>query len=141
LTIQYFSTPENTKEPKLHAKGAAPVRGVVNVKAALEVNFSSQDAVFFNAAECDYTMIANKVALGKAVMAKYEQGEWQREWVVVTDLVKAGATTVAVSGAHTASIVFEATGDVERINLADASVGLTARVRVTLGIRLLPQKN
>jgi len=139
-TSNKFFASQDTAEVKFHAKGAAPVSGVVNVKATLEVNFSSQDAVFFNAADCEYTMIANKVALGKAVMAKYEQDEWQREWIVVTDLVKAGATTVVVSGARTASIVLEATGDVERINLADASVGLTIKSASNVGYQVVAAK-
>jgi hypothetical protein len=134
-----FFASEGTTEVKFHAKGSVPVGGVVNVKAALEVSFSSKEAVFFNAAGCNYTMITDKVSLGRAVMDRYKENKWEREWAVVTDLVKAGATTVAVSGGSTASIVFEATGDVERINLADASVGLTIKTANNIGYQVVAE--
>lgn len=135
-----FFASEGTTEVKLHSKGSVSIGGVANAKPMLEVNFSSKEAVFFNAADCSYTMIADKVGLGRAVMAKYKK-DWQREWVVVTDLVKAGATTVTVSGGKTASIVFEATGDVERINLADASIGLDIKSASNVGYQVVAEKS
>jgi len=135
-----FFASQGTVDVRFFAKGNAPVSGVANLNATLEVDFSSQDAVFFNAADCDYTMIDNKVALGKAVMAKYKQGDWKREWAVITDTVKAGATTIAVSGGQTASIVLEATGDVERINLADASMGLAIKSAKNVGYQVVAEK-
>lgn len=137
---QKFFASQDSVEVKFNAKGSIPLSGVVNAKASLEVNFSNQQAVFFNAADCAYSMIANKVVLGKAVMAKYENGEWQREWVLVTDVIKAGATTLAISGGHSASIVFEATGDVERINLADASLGLAVKSASNVGYQVVAEK-
>lgn len=67
----------------------------------------------------------DKAGIGREIMQRHKAGDWDRGWAVVTDLVRAGATTIAVSGADQASVVFEATGDVEKINLADASVGLS----------------
>lgn len=134
---QKFFTSQDSMDVRFYAKGAVPINGVVNAKATLEVNFLSQDAVFFNAAECEYLMIEDKVALGKTVMDKYANDVWKREWVVVTDLVKAGATTIAVSAGKSASIVFEAIGDTERINLADASVGLAIKSSSNVGYQVV----
>ena len=119
-----------------HAKGTTTA-GVVNAKAGLEVAFGSKDAVFFNAADCTYNMIADKAAVGKRILALNDKEEWQREWVVVTDLVKAGATTVAISGGASASILFEAKGDVDRIDLADASIGLSVKSSKNVGYRVV----
>ena len=136
---QKFFASEGAAEVQFHAKGSVPLNGIVTAKAALEVNFSGKEAVFFNAAGCNYTMIADKVRLGREVMDRYKAKQWQREWAVVTDLVKAGNTTLAVSGGNAASIVFEATGDVERINLADASAGLTIRTAKNIGYQVVAE--
>lgn len=136
---QKFFTSQDSVEVKFNAKGSVPISGIVNVNASLEVNFTSQNAVFFNAADCDYLMIENKVALGKEIMEKFENNEWQREWVVVTDLVKAGATTLAISGGRSASIVFEASGNVDRINLSDASIGLTVKNATNVGYQVVAE--
>ena len=133
---KYFASSGNT-EVKFNAAGAAPVGGAVNLKANVEVDFSSERAVFFNAADCEYSMIEDKVTLGNEIMDRYRKGTWQRGWTVVTDLIKAGSTTVAVSGASTASIVLEATGNVPNINLADASIGLSTKFAKNVGYQVV----
>jgi hypothetical protein len=117
---------KGTTEVKFNAKGTIPVEGVVP-KASLEVAFSSEEAVFFNAAECNYTMIEDKILLGRGVMERFEAGAWRREWAIVTNLVHSGSTTLAVSGGKSASIVFEATAEVPQIDLANASIGLSVK--------------
>lgn len=134
-----FFTSEDSVEVKFNARGNVPIDGVANAKATLEVAFANKDAVFFNAADCIHSMIASKVKLGKDVMAAYDDGngDWQREWVVVTDLVTAGATTIAVSLGNSASIVFEAEANVEKINLADANLGLSIKSSSNVGLQVV----
>lgn len=117
-------TSAGSSSVKSHAKGTVPTGTGVNAKAYLEVNFSSERSVFFNAAGCRYAMIDNKVALGDAVTALYRASKWQRGWCVVTDLVEAASLSLAVSSSSSSSITFEAEGDVPYIDLADASIGL-----------------
>lgn len=136
---------KGTTEVKFNAKGSVSVGGVVNVKPTLEVNFSSEESTFFNAAECQYSMIADKVSLSNTIMDMYhkrdgEKRKWEREWAVVTDLVKAGSTTIAISGGSSASIVFETTGDVESINLADASIGLSIKHSTNIGYQVVAEQ-
>lgn len=132
-----FSSEESV-EVKFNAKGSTTVSGVANAKATLDVSFSNKDAVFFNAAGCIHSMIRSKVTLGKDIMAAYNygDGEWQREWVIVSDLVTAKATTIAISSNDTASIVFEAKGDVDKIDLADAGLGLDVRSYSNIGYKV-----
>lgn len=137
---QKFFASKNSVDIAFHAKGSVPVSGTVNAKASVEVTFHDEDTVFFNAAQCEYMMIRDKVALGKAIMDRYHQGQWQREWAVITDLVRAGATTIAVSSGSSGSFVLEATGDVPQIDLADASVGLTLRSSSNVGYRIIADK-
>lgn len=131
-----FTTSGRT-EVKFHGAGSFPIGGTVNARAVVEVAFTSERAVFFNAADCQYAMIDNKVALGREIHARYRAGTWRREWCVITDTVTAGATTIAVSGGATSSIVFEATGNVPAIDLADASIGLTTKSARNIGYQLV----
>lgn len=137
-----FFTSQGTTDVKFDVGGEAPVGAATAAKATLAVGFTSQEAVFFNAAGCEFAMIDDKVSLGKTVMGLYGAGTWPREWVVVTDLVTADAITVAVSGGGTASIVFEAAakGKFGPIDLADASVGLTVKSASNIGFQLISNK-
>lgn len=125
---------------KFIGKGTVPINGVVNAKAMLQIDFSSEKAAFFNAADCEYTMIADKAILGKEIMKRFNSGDWDREWAIITDIVKAGATTVAVSGGSSSSIAFQASGDVPNINLADASIGLTVASSKNIGYQIVAQQ-
>lgn len=134
---QKYFTSKGSTEVKFNAAGSVPVGGAVNAKASLEVNFSSERAVFFNAAECEYSMMDDKAAVGAAIMKRYKRRTWKREWVVVTDVIQSGATTIAVSGGSSSNIVFEATGNVPNINLADASAGLTIKSAKNVGYQIV----
>ncbi|MFZ2632066.1 MAG: hypothetical protein WA081_09405 [Desulfosalsimonadaceae bacterium] len=136
---KYFSS-EGSTEIKLNMKGAATLSGAINAKATLEINFGSKEAVFFNAAECRFSMIRDKAAVGKEIMKRCKAHDWDRDWALVTDLVRSGATTIAISGADHASVIFEASGNVDKINLSDASVGLNVANQKNVGYIVDAQK-
>jgi hypothetical protein len=54
------------------AKGSVNAAGTTLAKAALEIKFSEKDAVFFNAADCTTTRIANKAKVGDILMQMLE---------------------------------------------------------------------
>jgi hypothetical protein len=77
-----FSSSDSTKVT-LTAAGSVNASGGVNVKASLEIDFSSEEAVYFNAAECVYNMVDDKVTLGNSIMALFNNGAWNRDWAIV----------------------------------------------------------
>ncbi len=119
------------------AKGNASTNPGVNVDASVNISFASKNSVFFNAAGCGYSMIGDKAALGATIMQMYNQGTWRREWVVITDLIRAKATTIAVSNANDANIVLQADGSIPQINLADTSIGLTVKSATNVGYQVI----
>jgi hypothetical protein len=110
------------------------------VKASLQIDFSSEEAVFFNAAECAYDMIEDKAALGTEVIQRFKSNTWDREWAVITDIVNAGSTTIAVSGGTTSSVVFQASGKVPQINLADASISFSVVSSSNVALQIAAQQ-
>lgn len=120
------------------AGGVAP-NPAVALNASVSIAFGSKDSAFFNAAGCSYSMIADKVALGNAIMTLYDQGKWHREWAVITDLVTSKATTVVISSASNAKIVLEAKGNSPKIDLADASIGLNVTSSTNIGYQVIAQ--
>lgn len=113
-----------TSEFLVYAQGEADVTGVVQAKAGIDIGFSSDRGVFFNAAECVYDMFADKIKLEKIILKLLEGRHWRKDWVIVTDIVRAGATTVVISSGKKSSIKLEVGADVPKINLADASLKL-----------------
>jgi hypothetical protein len=125
-------TSSGSVSAKLTAKGKAATS-----KARLEVAFGKANAVFVDAAGCSYSMIEDKRALGVALKAN---GTFDRKWVVVTDLLKAKRSIVAISATNGASVTFEADASVDAIDLADASIGLGAKQQSSIGYLVDAQK-
>ncbi len=118
---------QGSAEIKFTAKGAGMVGDVPNANASLEINFSRENSLFFNAADCKYEMIKNKAALAAEIMKRYKQKNWERKWAVVTDLVHSKATTIAVSSSKSSSIILGASTNIKTIDLTDASLKLSIR--------------
>ncbi len=115
---------EGVQEVAIGADGRGNVGGAADVSAGLRLEFSRKKGVFFNAAECTTVSLKDKTGLGKEIMKLYRNDTWKKKWVIVTDLVKAKATTVAVSASKNSSITIQAKGDAAEFDLADASIDL-----------------
>jgi hypothetical protein len=135
---KYFAS-EGSTDIAFHAKGSVAPTGGTYVNATLEVGFTSREAMFFNAAECLHNMIEDKDSLGKSVLELYDNDKWDDGWVVVTDLISAKSVAIAISASSSASISFEASGDVPSIKLADASIGLSIKSATNVGFQLAGQ--
>jgi hypothetical protein len=61
------------------------------------ISFELRDSVFFDAQDCVASRIANLSSVGNAIMSRYWRRKWNRDQLVVCELVKAGALTVLVS--------------------------------------------
>jgi hypothetical protein len=128
---------ESGVEVNLHAKGSVSATGVPFAKAAFEIKFSSKDAIFFNASGCTTTRISNKAKIGEILKQLLKDGKWQKENCVVTDLVTAKKTVLAISQSDSSGISFEASSPaVERINLADASIDFNLTSEKSIGYKV-----
>lgn len=126
-----YKSAEST-EVTLKAQGQGGTGGIT-VNASLEIKFSSKHAVFFNAAGCEHDSIEDEVMLGNDVMRLMEAEKWDDDWVIVTRLIRSGATTIAIAGSQDGSIVFEAEATVPKIDLADAGLKLAVNHERNIG--------
>lgn len=128
---------EKGVDVNLKAKGTLDASGVPLAKAELEIKFSSKDSIFFNAAECVTNRISNKAEIGKILKKMLKEKKWKKKYCVVTDIVKAGKTIIAISESNSSGISFKASSDeIESINLADASVGFDFKSESSIGYRV-----
>lgn len=128
---------ESGVEVSFNAKGSLNPQGVELAKASLEIKFSSESSVFFNAAECETIRIANKVEVGDKLRQLLKNRKWDKRYCVVTDLVLSGKTIVAISQSKDSSISFEAESpEIEKINLGDASLKLNLTSNKDIGYKV-----
>jgi hypothetical protein len=144
--IQFASDPtrdskefksETGVEVNLMAKGSVNPQGVTLAKATLDIKFAQKNTIFFNASGCTTDRIANKAKIGVILKQLLKEGKWKKEYCVVTDLVSAERTIIAISEGESSGIQFEAESPaLEKINLADASIKLSLNAEKNVGYKV-----
>lgn len=118
----------------------ADVGPIVRGSGDLEVSFSSEHGIFFNAAGVTYEYIGNQLDVGRGLIEAFARDEWQHRWVVVTELAHAALGTIAISGSSGAHLKLAAGADVPEIDLADASLGLTVASEKSLAMKVVAER-
>lgn len=123
----------------LQSRGEASNQPVAVARAAAHISFLGKGAVFFNLAGCRYKSVEGKAALEKPLIELGDQ--WNRRWVVVTDLVQPRSTTIAIASEATGKLVIEADAKVDEIDFADASIKFTATQKQGVGYNFLSEEH
>ena len=136
-----FFTSQEGVEFELKPRVAGNIEGV-DVNASIDINFTKENAIFFNAAECVFEVIENKYELGKKLLEihRKDKNSWRREFVVVTDRVVAKRALILVSTSSSYSISFQADAKIPVIDLANGSLGLTLKSQKSSGYKVVTEE-
>src|SRR5262245_37804738 len=125
------------------AAGQAPAAGsaLVQAEAGLVIEFTRDGAVVFKAAGCVTPSIEDVEALKKQVLARYREGRWNKDWAVVTEVVRARAATILLSERRGARVEISARGKVDAgaIDLTNVDIGLTVVSKRDMETTLISQ--
>jgi len=126
---------------EIGSKADATVNGIEG-NASIEIKFSKENAVFFNAAECQFELIENKYQLGRELLKLHKKSreKWKKEFVVVTDRVITKRALILISTSSDFSIKLEADADVPVIDLAEASLGLKISKQQSTGYKVITEE-
>lgn len=111
--------------------------------ASVEFKLESKSTVYFQALDAQSNEIENKVELGKRLIEGLKNGsiEWNKKWVIITELVDAGRTIAAVALENGASFELKADVNVPAESLmTDASVELGFTKTKNVGYQVSGQK-
>ena len=112
--------------------------GAVSANASLDISFSGENAIFFNAAECSVTTYKDNDEVFDQLIDLYRQGNWDSSYKIITDIVNASSTTLIFSGGNNASISLEAdTPNIDTIDLAKANIGLKIKNEKNIGLKII----
>ena len=127
----------------IKASGEVPplASGLATADAGIIVSFGAKDAIVLQAARCVVTSIENQHELARHILALYGEGEWEEDYVAVTEVVQAGRTTVLISNSSDGSVVFKVKGGVELgpLSLASADVGLRVSRSRNVGTQIVAE--
>jgi hypothetical protein len=138
-SVHYDYRSADTVETTMYAKGDMKLGGQIPLaKAGLEINFSGENAVFFDAAGCNISTIENKDNVFNEITKLYRKGKWDKKHTLITDIIRAESAMVLISKSKDASIFLEAESpEITVIELAKASIGLRCKSEKNIGLNFI----
>lgn len=120
-SLEYASTGDVYITIKQKGELSIANSALAKADAGIIIEFGRAGAVVFQAGGCAVSSIEDQLSLADKLLAMYADGQWNRDYVVVTDVVHAEWTSVLVSKANAANIEFRLDADLMHASLADAS--------------------
>jgi hypothetical protein len=116
-----------------------PGSSLADADAGLVVKFSRANAIVFEASGCSCAGIVDLASLGRAIEKRYAAGKWDRNWMLVTELVNANAATIIIAGSQSAQADLKASGTIGKgvIRLSDLDAKLEAKNTVDIGFKII----
>lgn len=109
--------------------GTAPAAGSVFAasEAGFSFEFKSENSIVFQTGNHKIHQLVNLAEIEDSVLEKYKNGNWDKDWVIVTELVEADTATIIISNSSNGSLELKARTDVRagQLTLTDASLGLS----------------
>ena len=96
-TFRHTSAGRVKRELKLEGSAPAVGSALAQADAGITFAFNGESAIVFQADGCTVRMIADQEPLKRAILAAFGSGKWEKNYVVVTELVEADATTIIVA--------------------------------------------
>jgi len=124
--IKFEIRPDDTKTPleyasqgsvaittKLSGNIAPPGSVFANADAGIIVEFSAENATLFKANNTTSPSIRDTVKVGDEVMKLYRDGKWNKNWVVVTELIEAESATIIISNTAGGKVELKANANID----------------------------
>lgn len=109
--------------------GSSPVAGSVltDLDAGFSLAFKSDRSIVFQTSNHKVHQLVNLAEIEQAVLDKYENGSWDKEWLIVTELVEADSATIIISNSSNGVLDLKANASAgaAQLSLANAALGLS----------------
>ncbi|HKB45388.1 MAG TPA: hypothetical protein VKC90_13405 [Chitinophagaceae bacterium] len=140
--LEYSSNGQITITSKISGTVSPAGSTFTNSDAGLIVEFSSQNSIFFKANQAQVILINNTNKIGEEIIKLYEEGKWNKHWVVITQLVKAESATILLSNSSNAKIELKANANINSSNLdiADAQFNFSSSFLKGLETKIIAQR-
>ena len=84
---------------------------IPNLKAGINLKFSNQGAFFVQLREANEVSIKNLLSLEDLIIERFKAGYWNKEWVIITKIIKAPTGIFFISKSSNSNIEYEIEGD------------------------------
>ncbi|WP_316826062.1 hypothetical protein [Pedobacter miscanthi] len=141
--LDYTSSDSVTISTKL--SGSVPAAGSVltDADAGFSFDFKSDQSIVFQAGDVKTGHITNLGAIEKQILEKYKAGNWNKDWLIISELITAGSATIIISNSSNVKLELKAKAGVATgsLKLTDSSLGLTVAHEQGSTLKYISQKD
>ncbi|ULQ51779.1 hypothetical protein [Flavihumibacter fluvii] len=140
--MDYTSENEVNIGTKLAGKAPAVGSVLTDAEAGFVIDFKSEKGVVFKANGYKTHQVTNLGEIEKFILPKFKQGNWEKDWLIVTQLVEASSATIIISNSSNGKLELKASAGVGAANLklTDASLGLTVARETGSTLKFIAQE-
>ena len=126
------------------ASGTAALEGSMlgKVDAGAVIEFSKEKAIYFKANGITSPSIKDQIGMANEILKLYKQGKWEKNWVVITELVHADSATILISSSSKgkAELKAKATVGIGGIDPADVASGFELSFSKDLTTKIIAEE-
>jgi hypothetical protein len=100
---------------KFSGEASLPESNLKIDESGIIVNFNSVNAICFRIDKAKTSRIDNLHELEGEILRRCENGHWQKDWVLINELITAGNSIVLVSNGVNSKIEFQLNGELEKL--------------------------
>lgn len=140
-SLSYSSANSVRLDIKLAGSIPPPGSTLTQAEAGAQLSFGSANATFFQAEGCRTHALSNIRNLELALATLAQNGTWERDFVVITEVIRASSATIVISSSAQAMIELRAsaTFGTGTASLADASAGLKVGRSRDIGTQIIAE--
>jgi hypothetical protein len=101
--VSYSASAKRSDSISVGAGAAVPI-----ASGELSISFTSEGGYVFEAINMKQIEVADRLSLASSLLKAYEDGRWQKEWLLIDALYRAESATILVSEDSSSEIVLKA---------------------------------
>ena len=121
----------------------ARFRAIAKADAGALIEFSREGAVVLQLKDVSLNRISDQHSLRRALLTSIAVGDeskqWQRDWVVITEVARAGHATIVISHSGNSRLELKASGSTAPTSLVDASAAFSVAAESQISTKVIAE--
>lgn len=134
---------KNSIQISTKSSGSAKLNGssLSKIDAGLIIDLKRKNSTFFKANDSVTHIISNITSVGKNILKLYDDRKWEKEWVVVTNLIHAKSASIFISSGSSGKIELKANGKVktDQLDIANSKCKFTIVSEIGMDTKIIGQ--
>jgi len=139
FNLEYASAGGVKVVSKISGQVALPNSSLAEGDAGITVEFKKEKATLFMCKGVLSESISNLDAIGKQIIQLHQNNKWEKEWVVITELVTADSSTIIIGNSNESRIELKANAIVggKQLEITDINAKLSITSHKDIAIKLI----